>query len=126
MRNEDVVREMQEMEKRTTDSLNRIHTDTKALLESNQKLSSAELGALTDIMNLKFGQTFARLDHANGCLKEHDDRLGAIEDELKLQGWVKKHWKFSALALLIVSYVVYSLYELYSVSELIKIAKQLK
>jgi hypothetical protein len=112
MKNEEIIKVMESK-----------HEDLIKIMESNHALTRAEVGALGDLMKIQFTQVKDKQDRTNGCISEHAKRLGVIEEELKPQGLIRKHWKLAVILLILLSYGIYTLYEIYSLADIIKAVK---
>lgn len=103
--------------------INQRDEDMKALIDMQTKLINAEIGAVTDIMNVQFKQVLEKQDHTNGSLGEHGRRLEELEAVTRPQSWGKKHWKAAVIIFILGTYVLYAVFELYSIVDIIKAIK---
>jgi hypothetical protein len=116
--------------KETIEVINRSHDDIKTIIDINQKLTTAEIGALADLMKIQFNQVKLKQDitnnnvgHNTEDIKENAEKIKKTEDALKPQKWIGKHWKATVLIILFAMYLTYSLFDIYSLSDIINALK---
>jgi len=116
--------------KETIEVIKQSHDNIKSIIDMNQKLTTAEIGALSDVMKIQFREVMNRQDRTNNNvfhntenIEENTKKIKANEETLKPQKWIKKHWKATLLIILFIMYLTYSLFDIYSFSDIINLLK---
>ena len=120
MRNEEIVKLVENIKQDLQDKIKEDHDTTREFIELKHKLIAAEIGALEDIMKIQFAEVLRRQNIANGKVQENSNKIECLEKDFQVQGWMAKHWKLVIVFSLIITYTLYSIYELYSLSDIIK------
>jgi len=109
--------------KETIDVINRSHDDIRSLLEMHQMLTTAEIGAIADLMKIQFREVIKRQDQTNGNVSLHSSDIKAIKEDMKPGLWISKHWKTVFFICFLILYLTYAMFDIYSLTEIIKFLK---
>jgi hypothetical protein len=97
--------------------------DLKELVRMHSELTTAEIGALGDVLKVEMRKIQEKQDKTNGAITDHAVKITRVEEIISPQAWCKRHWKAALLLFLAGSYLIHFVIENFSIMEIIKYVK---